>query len=325
MPNLRFYSPLLLLMSTLLSSSVASFFVPGSSIVKMPSDYSPLTKNYLSMKGGSDEADQNPNPPVPQGEAPSAPAAPAFNPSPAESTTSTETPSTSLLGPKAPPPGFLRKTLPSFPWHRLPNFLTYARCLSIPALIVLFYRPDKHILTGWLFAVASFTDWLDGYLARRWDITSAFGAFLDPVADKLMVSTSLILLAGRYGAKVAIPTAIILAREIAVSALREWMAQRGQRDLVKVGFQGKVKTALTMVALTVLLFVPPTGSTGLLTKLYMPGLVMHYLCTLVTVTRGSLYFIAAAPLLCLKSRCGTPSSLIGWPLSCEGTIRSTLS
>jgi len=86
--------------------------------------------------------------------------------------------------------------------------------------------------------VASFTDWLDGYLARRWDITSAFGAFLDPVADKLMVSTALILLSGRYGAIVAIPSAIILAREIAVSALREWMAQKGLRDSVKVGIQG---------------------------------------------------------------------------------------
>jgi CDP-diacylglycerol--glycerol-3-phosphate 3-phosphatidyltransferase len=133
-------------------------------------------------------------------------------------------------------------------------------------------------------------------LARRWDITSAFGAFLDPVADKLMVSTSLILLAGRYGAQVAIPACIILAREIAVSALREWMAQRGQRNLVKVGMQGKVKTALTMVALTVLLFVPTNG-VGLLTKLLTPGLVMLYMSTLVTVTSGSVYFIAAAPLM----------------------------
>jgi CDP-diacylglycerol--glycerol-3-phosphate 3-phosphatidyltransferase len=172
--------------------------------------------------------------------------------------------------------------------------------LAIPVLIGLFYMPDSHIATGWLFAVASYTDWLDGYLARRWDITSAFGAFLDPVADKLMVSTSLILLAGRHGAKVAIPTAIILAREISVSALREWMAQRGQRDLVKVGMQGKVKTALTMVALTVLLFVPTTG-TGQLAKLFTPGLAMLYLCTLVTVTSGSVYFIAAAPLMFEKS------------------------
>ncbi len=95
-----------------------------------------------------------------------------------------------------------------------------------------------------IFAVASITDYLDGYLARRWDICSPFGAFLDPVADKLMVSTALILLSGKYGSVVAIPTSIILAREIAVSALREWMASRGKRDSVKVGFQGKVKKSL---------------------------------------------------------------------------------
>jgi CDP-diacylglycerol--glycerol-3-phosphate 3-phosphatidyltransferase len=152
-------------------------------------------------------------------------------------------------------------------------------------------------LTSVLFAIASFTDWLDGYLARRWDITSAFGAFLDPVADKLMVSTSLILLAGRHGGIVAIPAAIVLAREIAVSALREWMAQRGQRDVVKVGLQGKIKTALTMVALTVLLLVPHPEGSGILSKLYNPGVVLLYLSSLVTITSGSVYFIAALPLL----------------------------
>jgi len=205
----------------------------------------------------------------------------------------------SLLGPKASPPGFFRRSLPNFPWHRLPDYLTYIRCIAIPLLMILFQRPNRHVETGTLFAVASFTDWLDGYLARRWDITSAFGAFLDPVADKLMVSTSLILLSGRYGAQISIPTALILAREIAVSALREWMAQRGQRDAVKVGFQGKLKTALTMVALTVLLLVPESKE-GFLGSLYKPGLVMLYLCTLVTITSGSVYFRAAAPVLLEK-------------------------
>ena len=109
-------------------------------------------------------------------------------------------PSTSMLGPNAPPPGFLRKTFPSFPWYRVPNILTYIRCLAIPLLVGLFYyKPNTNLATGILFAVASATDYLDGYLARRWDISSNFGAFLDPVADKLMVSTSLILLTGRYG------------------------------------------------------------------------------------------------------------------------------
>lgn len=217
-------------------------------------------------------------------------------------TTAPRTPSrTPNLGPNAPDPGPLRKMLPRFPWYQLPNYLTYIRCLAIPALAWMFYVPNLHVGTSVVFAVASFTDWLDGYLARRWDITSPFGAFLDPVADKLMVSTCLILLSGRYGLQVAIPTAIILAREIAVSALREWMAQRGQRDSVKVGMQGKVKTALTMLTITILLLVPDattvTGATSSLKALFQPAMLMLYASTLVTVTSGSVYFKAAAPLL----------------------------
>ena len=214
--------------------------------------------------------------------------------------------SSSKMGPKAAPPGLLRRLLPSFPWHTLPDSLTYLRCMAIPLLVVLFYIPkeiaNRNVWVSLLFAGASITDWADGYLARRWDITSAFGAFLDPVADKLMVSTALIILAGHYGARVAIPSAIILAREIAVSALREWMAQKGLRDSVKVGYQGKVKTAATMVALTVLLLVP-TGadaSASTLTKLLDPALYMLYLSALVTVTSGSVYFRAAAPVLMEK-------------------------
>lgn len=213
------------------------------------------------------------------------------------------------MGPNASPPGFLRRILPSFPWHALPNLLTYLRCLAIPLFVCTFYWSDElaHVWTSTLFAVASLTDFLDGYLARRWDITSAFGAFLDPVADKLMVSTALVLLGGRYGASVAIPSAIILAREIAVSALREWMAQRGARDSVKVGMQGKVKTAATMVALTMLLAVPAgEGGHGALvgdalTKaLYQPSMALLMLSTVVTVTSGSVYFRAAAPVLMEK-------------------------
>lgn len=196
------------------------------------------------------------------------------------------------MGPNAAPPGFLRRAFPHVAWYRLPNILTYMRCIAIPLLVWIFYRPDSHVQSSVLFGFASFTDWLDGYLARRWDITSAFGAFLDPVADKLMVSTSLILLTGKYGKVIALPTAIILAREIAVSALREWMAQRGMRDSVKVGFQGKLKTAATMVSLTLLLLAGSDTS-----KLFQPSVVMLYLCALVTVTSGSVYFRAAAPVL----------------------------
>jgi CDP-diacylglycerol--glycerol-3-phosphate 3-phosphatidyltransferase len=290
MPSLRGFS-LLLLLQTLLSSPVAaSSFVPrSSSIAQKPSVFG--KKACLAVTGGSEEEGAPQHPILPDAEA-ALPIVPA--PTEAEAIA---TPATSLMGPNAPPPGLLRKNIPSFPWYRLPNYLTYARCLAIPALMVLFYMPDQHVLTGVLFGFASFTDWLDGYLARRWDITSAFGAFLDPVADKLMVSTALILLAGRYGKAVSIPSSIILAREIAVSALREWMAQRGQRNAVQVGFQGKVKTALTMVALTVLLLVPTTQGSGFLDSLRVPGLVMLDLSALVTVTSGSVYFLAAAPVL----------------------------
>jgi len=214
-------------------------------------------------------------------------------------TSSSSTTSSSFLGPNAHlPPGFLRSRIPNFPWYRVPNLLTYVRCLAIPLFVGLFYLPasagHSNLYTGSIFAIASITDWLDGYLARRWDISTPFGAFLDPVADKLMVSTSLILLSGRHGSIVAIPTLIILAREIAVSALREWMAQRGERNVVKVGMQGKIKTALTMFALTVLLFVPSSSTSTILYKL---GIPLLYLSTLVTVTSGSVYFIAAAPAL----------------------------
>jgi len=201
--------------------------------------------------------------------------------------------------PSAHKQGFLGRYLPIFFRHHIPNFLTYTRCIAIPALACIFYIPDFHKATSVLFAAASFTDWLDGYLARRWDVSSAFGAFLDPVADKLMVSTALILLSGHFGAVVAVPSAIILAREIAVSALREWMAQRGQRDSVKVGIQGKIKTALTMVALSVLLAVPRNGMLQgtSMSRMVDLGLWLLYISSLITVTSGLVYFRVAAPAL----------------------------
>lgn len=166
--------------------------------------------------------------------------------------------------------------------------------------------PLKNIHTSIIFSIASFTDYLDGYLARRWDITSAFGAFLDPVADKLMVSTTLILLSGKYGRLVAIPTAIILAREIAVSALREWMASMGRRDSVKVGFQGKVKTAATMVALAIVSAVPDNCAFGRIGNPWeicaSIGMGLLYLSAIITITSGSVYFKAAAPALMGKEQ-----------------------
>ncbi|KAG7374350.1 CDP-alcohol phosphatidyltransferase-domain containing protein [Nitzschia inconspicua] len=299
--------------------SIASSFLASSSFVQQRQLDTPSFKNlrptvFAIPTGGSSSESKN-SPPLDEDSAivdPPVAASPVFEsavppppPPPLvddKDTTTTATAS-SMMGPNAATPGALRRTFANLPWHRLPNILTYMRCLAIPALVALFYLPNQghgnSIACGILFGFASFTDWLDGYLARRWDITSPFGAFLDPVADKLMVSTSLILLAGRYGKVVAIPSLIILAREIAVSALREWMAQRGERDVVKVGMQGKVKTALTMLALTLLLFVPASEVAGpkFLTALYQPSLIMLYLCAVVTVTSGSVYFKAAGPAL----------------------------
>ena len=144
----------------------------------------------------------------------------------------------------------------------VPNFptaLTWLRIVLIPVFVGIYYVPDEWlspVMRNWvgmgIFALAAITDWCDGYLARRWGQTSAFGAFLDPVADKLMVAAALILLVelGRAEAYLAI---IIIGREIAISALREWMAQLGRAHNVAVAFIGKVKTVAQMTALIALL------------------------------------------------------------------------
>jgi CDP-alcohol phosphatidyltransferase len=94
-------------------------------------------------------------------------------------------PAKTMVGPKATPPGILRRTFPLFPWHQLPNWLTALRCMALPLFGVAFYQPGRHVATSVIFSVASLTDFLDGYLARRWDVSSAFGAFLDPVVSFL--------------------------------------------------------------------------------------------------------------------------------------------
>ena len=147
----------------------------------------------------------------------------------------------------------------------IPTMLTWLRILLIPVFVGAFYWPENlHKLSAmpshWVnvfatsvFAIAAITDWLDGYLARRLNQTSSFGAFLDPVADKLMVAAALIVLVefGRVGAIVSL---IIIGREIAISALREWMAGEGQRSSVGVAMIGKVKTFVQMAAILLLLY-----------------------------------------------------------------------
>lgn len=142
----------------------------------------------------------------------------------------------------------------------IPTLLTWARVAAIPLIVGVYFLPDswltmteRDVVSTALFMLSAATDWLDGYLARKLNQTSAFGAFLDPVADKLMVSAALLILLqlGRIDALVAL---IIIGREIAISALREWMAQIGQSRRVAVSYIGKVKTAVQMVAIPLLLF-----------------------------------------------------------------------
>lgn len=142
----------------------------------------------------------------------------------------------------------------------LPNLVTWCRILMIPLIVGVFYLPEswlqaenKNIAATAIFIVAALTDWLDGYLARVLDQMSAFGAFLDPVADKLMVAGALVVLLhlDRVEPLVAL---IIIGREIAISALREWMAQMGQSKSVAVAFIGKLKTTGQMAAIPLLLF-----------------------------------------------------------------------
>jgi len=144
-----------------------------------------------------------------------------------------------------------------------PIILTWLRIAMIPLLIGLFYVPDgwlaasvRDALAATAFVVAALTDWLDGWLARRWDQTSAFGAFLDPVADKLMVCAALLILLhlGRVDSFIAL---VIIGREIAISALREWMASIGARASVAVHWLGKFKTIAQMVAIPCLLYWQP--------------------------------------------------------------------
>nr|VFK23176.1 MAG: CDP-diacylglycerol--glycerol-3-phosphate 3-phosphatidyltransferase [Candidatus Kentron sp. LPFa]VFK35270.1 MAG: CDP-diacylglycerol--glycerol-3-phosphate 3-phosphatidyltransferase [Candidatus Kentron sp. LPFa] len=191
----------------------------------------------------------------------------------------------------------------------IPNILTLFRIILIPAFVLFFYLPFswKPLITAAIFGIAALTDWLDGYLARRLDQTSAFGAFLDPVADKLMVVVALVLLVGSHGTPwLAIPAAVIIGREIVVSALREWMAELGQRATVAVATVGKFKTIFQMVAIFIMLLGKPTNEPlvwydeSLLANLvlfehviYSIGFVLLYVAALLTLWSMMIYLRAA--------------------------------
>jgi len=142
----------------------------------------------------------------------------------------------------------------------VPLFLTWLRIVAIPLFVAVLYVPESwisertaNVTAMWIFIAAAVTDWADGYLARRWNQTTSFGAFLDPVADKLMVAAALIVLTEK-GTVDPFASLIIIGREITISALREWMAQIGQSKSVAVNILGKVKTVSQLVAIPFLLF-----------------------------------------------------------------------
>lgn len=235
---------------------------------------------------------------------------------------------------------------------KIPNILTISRVFLIP-IFALYYMMEKRVPSFWIFVVAAITDYLDGYLARKFNVSSRFGAFLDPVADKLMVSTALVLLTSSFGSVAVVseqvgalslyqrlfgslwfsgPVALIMGREIAVSALREWMAETGQRATVKVGAMGKVKTVLQMVSICLLLLVYPTSSgmesasspissilcigNSCLTKgtVLTAGVATLYASTVLAVISGMQYFKAAWP-----SMIGTDdSSTKALPIDADG-------
>lgn len=166
--------------------------------------------------------------------------------------------------------------------QNLPTWLTLLRIALLPVIVVVFYldAPWARPLSCVLFILAGITDWLDGYLARLWNVESRFGAFLDPVADKLMVATVLILIVEfDHSAWLTIPAVVIIGREITISALREWMAEMGQRGKVAVGWIGKVKTTAQITALSMLLYLHDLF--GL--PIYKMGMVALYVATVLTI------------------------------------------
>ncbi|HVJ36398.1 MAG TPA: CDP-diacylglycerol--glycerol-3-phosphate 3-phosphatidyltransferase [Stenotrophomonas sp.] len=188
----------------------------------------------------------------------------------------------------------------------VPTWLTLLRILMIPVLVGVFYLPYSwtNFAAAAVFGLAAITDWLDGWIARRYHQYSAFGAFLDPVADKLMVAVALFLIVqGHPTPWMAFWAAVIVGREIAVSALREWMAELGQRAKVRVAVIGKVKTTAQMVALLCLLYSIQPGQAAPGADTWMGSFVFHVgdwtlaIAAILTLWSGLQYLHAAWPSL----------------------------
>ena len=177
----------------------------------------------------------------------------------------------------------------------LPNLLTSLRIFLIPVLVLCFYLLPldlRYLASAFIFSVASLTDWLDGYLARRMGQMTPFGAFLDPVADKLLVAVALILLVEAHAsALLAIPALVIVGREIVVSALREWMSTHSDRAGVRVSMVAKVKTGFQMTAIIVLLAQGPDLSAPLV----ILGYLLLYIAAGLTLWSMWQYLLIAWP------------------------------
>ena len=185
----------------------------------------------------------------------------------------------------------------------IPNLLTWFRIVMIPVFLGIFYVSDatisphvKHVSTTAIFVLAAVTDWLDGYLARKLNQGSAFGAFLDPVADKLMVAAALIMLVGQQQVNDFVAV-IIIGREIAISALREWMAKIGESKSVAVSMIGKVKTTFQMIAIPFLLYQEPL--LGL--PIAQLGTWLLYFAAVLTLWSMVYYLMLAMPQINRKS------------------------
>ena len=189
----------------------------------------------------------------------------------------------------------------------IPNLLTLFRILLIPVLVVSYFlvTDQRELLITSIFVLAAITDWLDGFLARKMNAMSALGAFLDPVADKLIVSTALVLLVSDsmvldwvyHPMPFAISVCIIIGREIVISALREWMAEMGERGMVAVGILGKIKTVFQMVSISLLLYAKPIMGI----PIFRIGEIAFYVAAMLTLWSMWVYLRAAAPFLLEKS------------------------
>lgn len=176
----------------------------------------------------------------------------------------------------------------------IPTILTLFRIVLLPIMVVAYYLPYRYtnVVAAAMFAAMSITDWLDGWIARRWGLTSKFGAFLDPVADKVTVTVALFLIVQTDPSPLmAIVGAIIVGREIAISALREWMAEVGQRQTVRVAAIGKIKTIAQMVAIVILFY--RHDFVGL--PMYRLGQGLLIAAAALTIWSGVMYVRAAWP------------------------------